>query len=736
MKIKALYYFRWLLPICYLLVFLPIGLHGENGISLMHHKVEQVSEPVQASLIAEDTSVQPGQPFWVGVELKMADGWDTYWVNPGDSGYPTQIEWNLPEGFKAGPVMWPYPEKFVEQSLVAYGYTHSVLLMTQITPPGNIAPGSKVNINADVNWLACSTQCQPGNANLHLTLPVNSVIPQKNPSSSSLFAHTRELLPKHLSQDEGSVMLSTQAEDLVLNFQPGMGQFNDVTEVMFIPEQGEVIDHSAPQTLEKLEQGFLLNIKRSPSGTLPDNVKGVLLVSEKGVTHKKAIQIDTSISTMGTANSHQVQATPAKVEGVSSVWVALGFAFVGGLILNVMPCVLPVIALKIFGFVKMAQQKRSEILKHGGVFALGVLVSFWVLSGILLILRAYGQGVGWGFQLQEPMFVVILASVLFLLGLSLFGVFEFGTSLISLSQKTSSSSSPLGGSFMSGVLATLVATPCTGPLLGPALGFAMTLPPVMALAIFTSMGFGMAFPYLLFSGFPHLVRYLPKPGNWMLVFKQLMGFLMMGTVVWLVWVFGAQTGTMAIFLLLISFLALAVGAWIFGTWGTPSKPKLTRWISKIVALAILVVGGGGGIIAAKNYSEDTVVEIAQGSSDWQAYSPEKVAALRSVGTPVFVDFTAKWCLICQANKVILHSSEVMKAFKERGVVTMTADWTKRDEIISQELKKMGRTGVPVYALYPADEKQAPYILPQTLTGSIVGEYLNRLDSPSTTVYAD
>jgi len=684
-------------------------------------------EPVKAELVSEENSVQPGRPFWVGVKLIMDKGWDTYWVNPGDSGFATQVKWNLPEGFKAGPLLWPYPEKFEIDSLVAFGYTDTVLLMTEIIPPNNLPADQKISIQAEVNWLACKESCVPGQASLQLALPVTDNIPPIDGAKATLFASARSALP----QKEGEVVVSAKSDEIILQFTPLAGTFNKIQEALFIPEESEVINYAAPQSLSSEDGRLTLSVKKAHPEVAINALKGVLLVSEEGKSIKRAIQVDSAIS---------APPSEASVDGVSSVGVAVVFAFLGGLILNVMPCVLPVVALKIFGFVKMANQRRRVILQHGGVFSLGVLISFWALSGALMILRAYGEGVGWGFQLQEPVFVVVLASLLFMLGLSLFGVFELGTSLISLGNKPASAdASPLASSFLSGILATLVATPCTGPLLGPALGFAMTLPAIQTLTIFTAMGLGMAFPYVLFSAFPQLVRFLPKPGNWMIAFKQIMGFLMMGTVIWLVWVFGAQTDNLATFVLLAAFLIMAIGCWIFGKWGALTRRKATRVVATVLGALIIFTGGGFALMMAKQHNGTApVTEGTELVADrgWENYSPERVATLRAAGTPVFVDFTAKWCLICQANKVTLHSSEIEKAFREKGVVTMSADWTKKDPVITQQLEKLGRTGVPVYVLYPGNTSDVPLILPQTLTSQGVLEYLGKLKSPSTTVYAD
>ncbi|NGX46149.1 MAG: Thiol:disulfide interchange protein DsbD [Chlamydiae bacterium] len=539
------------------------------------------SEPVQAKLVAEEVAVVPGRPFWVGVELKMEKGWDTYWVNPGDSGFPTKVTWHLPDGWEAGPLQWPYPEKFTTDSLVGFGYTDSAVLLAQISPSSSTVIGEGVTLTADVNWLACNEQCVPGSAELSLTLPVQAEVPQKDSAVATTFAQARALLPQSLSEDKGSLTVADQAEEIVLSFSPMAGSFGEIEEAFFIPEHSEVVDYGAPQLLEKGAGGYTLNVKKARvDGESPAHVKGVLLLSEKGSSIKRAIQVDNDLT------------VPLQSSGFAMM---LGLAFLGGLILNVMPCVLPVIALKIFSFAKMAHDKRSVILKHGVLFTAGVLVSFWLLSGALLILRAYGEGFGWGFQLQEPIFVALLAMVLFLMGLSLFGLFEMGSSLVSLGQKTSGSSSPLWGSFLSGVLATVVATPCTCPLLGPALGFAMALPAVQSLTIFTAIGLGMAAPYLIISAFPRLVRFLPKPGNWMIIFKQLMGFVMMATVAWLVWVFGAQTDNMATFVMLASFIIIAIGAWIMGQWATPLKGKIVRKVATVCALLIFAFGGGATI---------------------------------------------------------------------------------------------------------------------------------------------
>jgi thiol:disulfide interchange protein len=699
--------------IAFLFLAVPLALQAQESlpVSPTIETVSRSDQPVEATLLSEVSSVQPGKSFWVAVKLDMKKGWDTYWINPGDAGIPTQVEWSLPNGFQAGEIVWPVPQKFESSSMVGFGYTDSVMLLTKITPPKTFT-GDEVKLQAHVRWLACNEMCQPGDADVHLILPkgdgaIDTV-------SQSDFAKARTSLPKELTKEEGKVSVKKETDNVVLHFKPeGKAATDKIEQVQFFPEEQNVFDLSS-QSVHVDRGGVTVNLKKGVE-ELPGQVKGLLVIQEKGNPDKIILQVN---SAMGAFASSQLG---GEIEGYLG---ALVLAFLGGIILNVMPCVLPVIALKIFSFVKMGQENRRKIFQHGMVFTLGVLVSFWILSGVLLLLRAYGASVGWGFQLQEPGFVAVMIGLLFLLGLSLLGVFELGASMTSMGEGAKKSSSPYLSSFMSGVLATLVATPCTGPLLGPALGFALTLPTLGAMTIFTGMGLGMASPYLLFAAFPSLVRYMPKPGPWMVIFKQTMGFVMMATVIWLVWVFMAQTSQLALIILLASLLGLSVAAWVFGEWATPVKPKKTRYLATTVAMTLLLFSGYQMLQAAQMAPTETA-QLAT-SGDWQAYNPEKVKELRSEGKPVFVDFTAKWCLICQANKVVLHSSEISKAFKEHGVVTMTADWTKKDAEITKQLESLGRTGVPVYVLYPADGSKKPLILPQTLTNATVQEYLNKL----------
>jgi thiol:disulfide interchange protein len=701
------------------------------------------SEPsqLQVSLVSEEKSIQPGHPFWVVVQLQIQENWHSYWKNPGDAGMATAIEWELPNGFKASPIVWPTPKKFSVDSIIGYGYEGKVLLLTQITPPDTLATGKSVEIGAKVRWLVCSdSACLPGESETKTELPVLDQIAQISRETSSLFSQARMQLPKKLSgiqafrhDDRIEMQLPLQKEN--------------ITDVDFYPEDKHVIDHSAQVIITPSPDSpkqYTVSLKQSPSKPQSQaaSLKGILVVAGDQNEPSHAIELNAPIHNSGYSEDYIGMAEdrpdpnqeeynispeePVKFEG--GLGMALIFAFIGGMILNLMPCVLPVISLKIFSFVKMAGQNRSLTLKHGLAFASGVIVSFWVLASALLMLKVYGHSVGWGFQLQEPIFVGILAAIMLMLGLSLFGVFEFGNSLTSLAGKAQGSAKAEGltSSFLSGILATAVATPCTGPFLGSAVGFAFTVPAFQALLVFTVLGIGMSFPYVLLAAFPNLLRYLPKPGPWMITFKEIMGFLMLATVLWLVWVFGAQTTSFAVLILLAAFFSLSVGCWIYGKWGSPVKSRLSRTISSIIAILCVATAGYAIFISSQAVAIDNQQETTQVSTSWEKFSPTKVIDLQKQGRPVLVDFTAKWCLICQVNHLVLSSSDVDSKLAEMGAVKMKADWTKNDPEITEELRKYGRNSVPLYLLYSGKPNEPPQILPQVLTPEIVKEYLESI----------
>lgn len=708
------------------------------GITSLYANESQDSfpkEPVAIQIIHEQEGVQPGHPFWVAVQIKIDDHWHAYWKNPGDAGMAPQVTWNLPEGFSAGPLVWPTPTRFSLGPVVGFGYENELVLLTEITPAASYTKDS-VALSAEIRWVVCNDEtCLPGDSQASLNLPVSTTASKTAEAYAEIFKKTRSQLPaqhQKLTVERSNGLIQLAIED---------NTFEKVDAIDFFPEERQAIDYKEKITLQSdSPHHYKISMKETAPAS---NLKGVMVL--KSGSKNAAYHVDLPLSgnseismTTPVVNSTRANlSTPSQnsFEFTGGLGLALIMAFAGGFLLNLMPCVLPVISFKVLSFIKLAGQSRRLVFQHGLAFSLGVMLSFWVLAALLLGLQTYGRSVGWGFQLQEPIFVATLAASIFLFALSLFGLFEIGTSLIgaaSQAQQISSNRNALLGSFLGGILATAVATPCTGPFLGTAVGYAVTLPASQAMLIFTSLGLGMCWPYLALAAFPSLLRFLPKPGPWMITFKELMGFLMMGSVLWLIWVFSAQTGSFSVSLFLAALFFLAIAGWIYGRWSTPmQKPKI-RSIARLFSFAFLGAAcyvvvlstspwaeAMGGVSTHKQNSEIT-------ANEWEAFSPERVAQLRAEGTPVFIDFTAKWCLICQANHVILSTDEVSQKFSDKGVVKMKADWTKTDETIAAELRKFGRNSVPLYVLYGAEEEKEPQILPQVLTSDTILDALEHL----------
>lgn len=662
-------------------------------------------DPVQVFLFSENSSIQPGNPFWVIIRLQAQKGWHSYWKNPGEAGMPTQVEWELPAGFQADEVQWPYPQKIEEGGIVSYGYSDTVDLLVRITPSASLSGTNNATLKAMVNWMVCHESCVPGSSSIELVLPVKEAAPVASSANLTLFATAR----KHIPQEKKNVLVHQDGNNLITLLLPDLKGAPLYQEGYFFPELPlpEGVKWQEKLVEEKGRYSLRLSFD-TPEGWPLSTLDGVIVL--------KAKEMDDS--TTAAWHIHEPLKTASLTETSSMGFgLALLLALIGGLILNLMPCVLPVIALKVMSFVKLSAENRLNTLKHGLAFFGGALVAFWVLATVLLVFRSYGQALGWGFQLQSPLFVAFLGVVLWIFGLSLFGVFEMGTSISSLAGQAQGRTSGLIGSFCNGVLATAVATPCTGPFLGATVGFAITLPNAAAMLIFTAMGVGMGLPYLLLAFFPSLLRFMPKPGAWMVAFKELMGFLMAATVLWLIWVFAAQTTVTALMVLLGSLFSISLGCWIYGKWGSPAKKEPIRWTGRLIS-AFLLAGSLWAIFVVSSFEEENSGNLTLSKGEvtetWIPFSPEKLAELREKNIPVFIDFTAKWCLICQANKIVLHSREVMSKFAERGVVTMSADWTKNDAVITEELHKFGRNGVPLYLLYDNNTDE-PQIFPQLLT---------------------
>jgi thiol:disulfide interchange protein DsbD len=676
---------------------------------------EAVSTPhVQAELLLEKPSVAPGESFDVALRMRMKEGWHTYWKHPGDSGEPTDVSWHLPNGFTAGEIEWPYPEQIRMAPLTTYGYEGEVVLLVPFRAAGDAKPGTTARATADVHWMVCEKICIPEDVTLALDVPIgkNAVAPAE--PAASLFAATRTKIP--VAAKGWNIAARAEGEQFVLR----IAAPKEVTldgDVQFFAASGPLIEYSAPQPTSVDGGVVTMRLTRSPYLTgNAARINGILLAKNGA-----AFEFDVPISAATAAAP--ANAPASTTSGLpATLLVALALAFAGGVILNLMPCVFPVVSLKILSFVESAGHDPRRVRAHGLTFASGVLVAFWALAALLLALRAAGEEIGWGFQLQSPAFVAAMAFLLFALGLSLAGVVEIGTALTRIG---GAAGGGYRSSFINGVVATFVATPCTAPFMGAALGYAMTQSAAKSLLIFTALGAGMAAPYVALSAWPALLRFLPRPGAWMVRFRQLTAFPLFATVAWLAWVFGHQTGIDGVLRLLIGLTMLALGLWIWGQWVTLSAAARTKWSARIAAAACIA---GGLLLAAT--STPAAIAAPSGTTAgiaWETYSEARVAEHRAAGRPVFIDFTAAWCLTCKVNeRVAFSSSEVHQLVKARNIAMLKADWTNNDPAITRALTAFGRSGVPLYVLYEADPAARPRLLPEILSPGIL---LNALSKP-------
>ncbi len=695
-------------------------------------------EPVQLRLLAEDKAVQPGRAFWIALQVDLDKGWHTYWKNSGDSGLGTSVEWALPSGFQVMGLDWPTPERFEDKTLVSFGYAEPFILLAKVMPGKGMASESDISLEATIRWIACNEgNCIPGDCSAKLNLPVSKSTPLRDAQHTTLFSKARDQLP----QQTWSIKAKDASTAIQLSLQPPASNKGKIEEAYFLPADTDSIDFHSAIALKSNAQGtYTLDLDKISTGKTPESLEGLLLLKKIGQSKPIAVNVNVPMSEKTIAMADKTVEASAVAPNAhdfdGGLGLALAMAFVGGMILNLMPCVLPVISLKILSIVKMAGHHRVTTFKHGVAFTIGVLISFWLLAGILLALQAYGHAVGWGFQLQEPIFVAILAAVLLVFALSLFGVFEMGTTVASWAgQKESHNNKKATGysaSFFNGVLATAVATPCTGPFLGAAIGYAVTLPPASAMLIFTVLGLGMAFPYLMLTLFPNLTKWLPKPGDWMITFKQLMAFMLIATILWLILVFGVETNHTGVFLLLCSLFLLTVTCWIYGKWCHPMRSQrvqraatLASIFMALFASYVLVISSqmepdpNGGMIAGDFATSES------NPRAWLPFSPTLIEELRAAGKPVFIDFTAKWCVICQTNHLVLLLDDIEKKFEDLGIAKIKADWTRPDPAITKELKRYGRNGVPLYLLYMPGV-DVPLVLPQVLTPDIVTSYLEKM----------
>jgi thiol:disulfide interchange protein/DsbC/DsbD-like thiol-disulfide interchange protein len=661
---------------------------------------------VSASLISADTSIQPGRPFTVALRLVEDPHWHTYWANPG-TGLPTTLRWMLPPGWKESDIEWPAPSLIQDSrgNIVGNGYEGEVLLPVTLTPPADVKPGSTVELPVQADWLMCQDVCVPGSKKLSISLPVSANDPQPDPVWGAKIRSVLAQLP--VTDPSWTVTASRAAGTVTLVVHGGAGgTARPAADLHFFSTDG-TIAYDQPQQARSDGSGFVLTLPVATDA--PANAPRLVGV----LTSKEGWRPDGTLPGMSVDVAFGSASAPVAADS-GGFPGTLVLAFFGGLILNLMPCVFPVLGIKILGFVNQAGADRRKVTLHGIVFTAGVLISFWVLAGTLAILRAGGSQLGWGFQLQSPVFVFGLAAAMLVFALSMSGVFEFGLTATSFGSQLQSKSG-FTGSFLTGVLATVAATPCAAPFLAPALGAALALPTAQSFTIFTVIGIGLSTPYLLLSAFPAAVRVLPRPGAWMETFKQAMAFPLYATVAYLVWVLAGQLQETGLLAVLFGFVLIAMGIWAYGRWNSPGASPGRARFGKIACLVLIVLGAWTGWPTA-----GTPTDIV-----WDKWSSDGVEKLRSDNRIIYVDFTARWCATCQANKrLVFHSEDVLRTFRDKHIATLRGDWTNKDPLITAELAAYHRAAVPFNLVWLPGHAD-PVILPELLTPSIVLDAVNK-----------
>jgi thiol:disulfide interchange protein DsbD len=703
-------------------LLLTIGLPARAASSSADTPHVRVELLVPAGVLVGDISNK--FPNDAGLYFKLEPGWHIYWKNPGDAGEPPHIQWTLPAGITAGPMQFPAPKRLPLGPLMDFGYEDEVLFPFKMYVAEGFH-GGPVTLHAKVDWLVCRERCIPGNAELEVQTKSYVGMWDMGYTRPPLFQQFIDRIPKPLPASAKPAFQPTPT-GFRLVVETGQRE----TEAAFFPEDQDIIDNPAPQKLTPTANGLILDLKKDVIlAANPALLRGVLELSGGRAFEIVALPIGTTAQTPTSAVASTTASNPAPITAPTLSWALLlrtsGLAFLGGLLLNLMPCVFPVLFLKGLALVHTGHKELHKLRAHGLVYAAGILVSFWALVAVLLGLRTAGATLGWGFQFQSPVFLSLMAGLLFFLGLSLAGQFDIGLTLTSaggsLAQKQGYT-----GSFFTGVLAVVVATPCTAPFMGAAIGYALSQSAIVTFAVFTALALGLAAPYVALTLQPAWTRLLPRPGAWMEVLRQAVAVPIFATVIWLAWVLAAAYGAGILAALLASFLLLAIAGWFLGRW--PTK----RWSTAVAALILL------GVVALAVFGQRLVGEstgktaqsgsINQNSAanGWQPWSPEAFSRYQSQGRPVFVDFTASWCLSCQVNeRVALNRPEVQQAFQSANVVLLRADWTRHDEAITQTLTALGRSGVPAYALYAPGET-TPRLLPEVLTPGIVINALAKL----------
>jgi thiol:disulfide interchange protein/DsbC/DsbD-like thiol-disulfide interchange protein len=685
-------------------------------------QVYEGRELVKAELVADTNAIVPGKPFTAGLLLRIAPGWHTYWKFSGDAGIPIELKWKLPPGWKAGELRWPIPLKFDDPGdIKTYGYHDEVLVLQELTPPASLSDAN-VKLSADASWLVCEKICIPGGAAVELSLPTGR---DGAAANAALFDRYRKLLPKDLpGADQASLSWSRSANDLHLKVRAGGLARHAQVDFYPLPDDKIVVGHPVVESRNGDEVNFKIPLESGGEGV--KSLPGLIVFGEQADgSDRQAWSVLGAEASKSTSAAAPPLSAPAR-----GLITYLIFGFIGGFILNLMPCVLPVISLKIFGFIQQAGQSRQKILRSGLAFTAGIFAWFIGLALLLIALKAAGQQITWAFQFTNAYFVLFMSVVVLIFALNLFGVFE-----ISLPQAATrgllgaTAREGNGASFLQGVFATVLATPCTAPFLGTALGFAFSQSGAVIFAMFVAIAAGMSAPYLALSAQPAWLRFLPRPGPWMERTKQFMGFLLLATLLFLLYVLGAQRGLDALIWASSFLLVLSIVCWMKGAFVTPVSSARTRAVA-IVLMLVLIAGSGFYFIGQRFAASKLADAGATATGEWQPFTPARLESELKLGHAVFVDFTAAWCITCKFNEAsVLESAAVRESFQRHNVTQLKADWTNGDPEITKLLQHFGRPGVPLYVLYPGGLDE-PVVFPELLTRGIL---LDKLETISRNV---
>ena len=671
---------------------------------------------VVAQLVSSHHSAPAGSTVNVALRTVLDDKWHTYWRNPGDSGEPVQIDWRLPEGASAGEITWPLPDAIPTGPLINYGFEGVPFFPVPITLPEDAQSGEMIIIEAGVYYLVCKDVCIPESADLSLQIMIGDA--ELNGRWDSAINRALDKAPKKGTVEAGVMKVGETVIYSFANLPKG-----DFSRAHFFPNDLGVIKPSEAQKITITETGLKISVGAEYvwNNALPESFEGVLRYMDngeaKGVIVSAAVGQAMAIGAPITASPSNGGTSPAPISqaiGGITLWGAVISAFLGGLILNLMPCVFPIISMKALSLTKIAHGEKPAIRREAHFYTLGVIAMFMGLTLILLALKAAGTEIGWGFQLQSPLIVGLLALLLFAIGLNLLGVFEFGSGL----QNTGSALVGKGGksgAFFTGALAVIVATPCTAPFMAGAIGYAMAQPAVIMMAVFMALAIGFALPFLLLGYMPALLAKLPKPGPWMVRFKELLAFPMLGAAIWLVWVLSLQAGADGVLKVLLAMLTLGFALWCWKRSG--GLAKTVAILSLFGALFLPFTVSASSSSASTSLSAEGYEKLA--------WSPAMVAERRAAGQTVFVDFTAAWCVTCKVNeRLVLEKASTRALFKEANTAFLVADWTNKNDEIARELARHGRSGVPLYLVYPSGNNDvSPLILPQVLTEAVLRDAL-------------